>query len=313
MCTAIKIDYPGGSVLGRTMDIQAPAKYNIIYQPKDYPSADNLLGGNHLSRYKIMGVGFTNRDPLKDGINEYGLMGVTNDFAGFNLFAKEINDEKINVSSYHFMNYVLANYQSIEELLEDLPNIHISSHDYQGKKVITPDFHYMFADSSQRSIVIEPYKQELKVYENPYNVMTNTPKFSSHIKNIKKHFDLGNLEEFNGAKNLPGGYDPKSRFLKAFYQSQTSLKAEDAQTAMGYLYRVLSAVALPQGFIKNKSYHSVTFTQYLSAYDSQSKLLTLQAADNPTVYSFSFDDVEDEKKRQAIYIEERFTPQAVEE
>ena len=141
--------------------------------------------------------------------------------------------------------------------------------------------------------------------------MTNSPKFSSHIKNLEKHFDFENLRDFNGAKNLPGGYDPKSRFVKAFYQSQTSLEAEDAQSGLGYLYRTLSAVALPQGFIKNKSYHSITFTQYLSAYDSQSKLLTLQAADNPTVYSFGFEDVEDETKRQAIYIEEKFTPQPI--
>ncbi|MBG9986167.1 linear amide C-N hydrolase [Facklamia sp. DSM 111018] len=309
MCTGIKMDYPESCVLGRTMDIEAPVDYNVIYQPRNYPCADNLLGGKHLSRYQIMGVGFRNQDPLKDGINEHGLIGVTNDFGGFNLFASQADPDKTNLSSYHFMNYVLANFRSVEELLEALPQLHLSSHDSQGNKVIAPDFHFMFADSSQRCVVIEPYQQTLKVYANPYNVMTNSPKFPSHEKYLLDLFDLQNLDDFNGAKALPGGYDPKSRFVKAFYQSQNSLVPEDSQTALGYLFRVLSAVALPQGFIKNQKFHSITFTQYISAYDGQDKSLYIQAVDNPIVYRLAFEDIDDLTKRQSFYLEENFMSQ----
>lgn len=306
MCTAIKINYPQGLVMGRTMDLEAPVDYNVIYFPHQYPIADNLLGGTFPAKYRMLGVGFRNMDPLKDGVNEHGLIGVTNDFGGFGLYSDQVDPEKTNVSAFHFMNYVLANYRNVSELLEDLPNLHISSHDHQGKKVITPLFHYMFADQNQRCIVIEPDRKQLKVYENPYGIMTNPPKFSSHIKLLQETFDLNNLAAFNGAKHLPGGHDPKSRFLKAYYMSQMSLENETADKAMGNLYRILSAVSLPKGFIPNQKYQSYTYSVYLSAYDSVAKRLTIQAAESPMVYSISLDEIPHPDQRQAIYITKDF-------
>ncbi len=307
MCTAMQLKYDQGSVLGRTMDIEAPVDYNIIYFPRDYPSAENLLGGHFPSQYKMMGIGFRDWDPLKDGVNEHGLMGVTNDYGGFNLHPDQVDPNKINVSSFYFMNYCLANFKTVDELIEHLPDIHLSTHNSQGEKVISPKFHFMFADASQRCVVIEPRDQQLLVYDNPYQVMTNTPKFPSHLKVIEDYFgELDDLNDFNAAKHLPGGYDPKSRFVKAYYFSQTSLKPEDNHQALGYLFRNLSAIALPQGFIKNQSYHSITFTQYIAGYDSSQQTLNIQAADNPTIYSLHFDDIAQPDQRQAFFIPHEF-------
>ncbi|MGX7108022.1 linear amide C-N hydrolase [Facklamia miroungae] len=311
MCTGIKINYPGGHVLGRTMDLEAPVDYNILYLPKDYPVAENLLGGYHHSQYKMLGVGFRNMDPLKDGVNEHGLIGITNDFGGFGLYDDQVDQSKTNVSAFYFMNYILANCRDIDEVLKILPTIHISSRDLKGNKVITPIFHFMFSDSKQNCIVVEPNKKKLKVYQNPYGIMTNAPKFSSHVKLLETTFDKENLDRFNGAKNLPGGYDPKSRFLKAYYLAQQTLDNHNSNSAFGNLYRVLSAVALPKGFIPNQKYHSYTYTVYLSAYDSQSKRLTIQAAENPMVYSMSFDDIQNQSARQVIYISQQFSYQNI--
>ena len=138
--------------------------------------------------------------------------------------------------------------------------------------------------------------------------MTNAPRYSSQERYLKQVIDsLEDLDAFNGAKDLPGGYDPKDRFVKAFYLSQNSLEASDGQEALGYLYRCLSAVAFPKGFIKNQRFNSITFTQYISGYDSQSRSLTLQAADNPTVYRVSFEDITDPDQAQSLYIPESFT------
>ena len=308
MCTSIKMDYPGGSVLGRTMDLERPGPYNILYQPPQAKCADNLLGGTFSGKYRNLGVGFRNLFPLKDGINDQGLMGVANDYGGFGLFPKEVDPNKINVSSYHFLTYLLANYASVDEVIEALPHLHLPSRDFRGDKVITPDFHFMLADANQRCIIIEPEKKGLRYYENPYQVMTNAPRYPSQERHLKQVIDsLEDLDAFNGAKDLPGGYDPKDRFVKAFYLSQNSLEASDGQEALGYLYRCLSAVALPKGFIKNQRFDSITFTQYISGYDSQSRSLTLQAADNPTVYRVSFEDIPDPHQAQSLYIPESFT------
>ncbi len=80
MCTGIKIDYKDGCVIGRTMDYEVPVKYNVLYLPRNYNYCNDLMGKPLYSKYKSIGVCFENWDPLKDGVNEHGLAGITNTF-----------------------------------------------------------------------------------------------------------------------------------------------------------------------------------------------------------------------------------------
>ena len=82
MCTGIKINYNDGCVMGRTMDYEIPLSYNAIYLPKNYNFCNDLMGNPLYSKYKTLGMCFRNHDPLKDGVNEHGLIGITNDFSG---------------------------------------------------------------------------------------------------------------------------------------------------------------------------------------------------------------------------------------
>lgn len=305
MCTGIKIDYDDGCVLGRNMDYEVPVDYNVLYLPRNYNFCSDLMGKPLYSKYKILGVCFHNRDPLKDGINEHGLMGITNSFSGFNLYDNKVKPGKINISSLDYLNYALANYKSVDELVKDLPNIHISTKDHCGKEVICPDFHFMFADATKRCVVVEPKKKELVYYENPYQVMTNSPGLESHIRKLKKLIDLDNLEDFNSAKDLPGGYDPTSRFIKAFYLTKMHVKPINYKEALSYCYNILSTVAMPNGFVRNKKYNSTTYTRYICAYDSKHRILTIKSLTNPVVYQIGFEDIEDDR-RQAFFIDTDF-------
>ena len=306
MCTGIKINYKDGCVMGRTMDYEIPLNYNPVYLPKNYNFSNDLRGKPLYSQYKTLGICFENQDPLKDGVNEYGLIGITNAFSGFNLYSNEIKSEKINLSSLDYLTYALANYKSVDELIEDLPNIHISTKDYKGKNVISPDFHFMFADSTKRCIIIEPKKRELKCYENPYDVMTNSPGFESHVRRLNQLLDLENLEDFNPSKYLPGGYDPISRFIKAFYLTKMNVKSNTFKEALSNSYNIMGAMTMPNGFIRNKKYNHTTYTRYICSYDSKNKLLTVKSNTNPRVYQLGFEDIEDENKRQAFFLDTDF-------
>ena len=309
MCTGIKIDYKDGCVIGRTMDYEVPVKYNVLYLPRNYNYCNDLMGKPLYSKYKSIGVCFENWDPLKDGVNEHGLAGITNTYTGFNLYDNKTMEGKINISSLHYFNYALSNYKSVEDLIEDLPNIHLSSKDHKNDHVISPDFHFMFADSTNMCIVVEPKSRELVYYENPYNVMTNSPGFNSHIKRLNKYIDLDNLEDYNSSKDLPGGYDPFSRFIKAFYLTEMSEKAGNASQAFSYFYSIMGAMVMPEGFVKNKTYNETTFTRYICSYDTKDNQLTLKSHLNPTVYKLRFEDIEDEDKRQAFFIDQGFVTQ----
>lgn len=306
MCTAIKIDYKYGTIMGRTMDYEIALKYNVIYLPSRYRFCDDLMGKEIYSKHKAMGVCFENKDSLKDGINEHGLIGVTNAFSGFNLYSNKVEENKTNISSLSYLSYALSNYKSVDEIIKDLDNIHISTKNSSGENIICPDFHYMFTDSTKRSIVIEPNKGKLNFYENPYGIMTNSPKFTSHIKKLKETFDLDNLGEFNSAKNLPGGYDPSSRFIKAYYLCKTIHKAEEYSDALSNFYSIMGTMSLPEGFILNKKYNYSTYTRYICGYDTFHKKLTIKSHRNPTVYSLGFEDIQNKNQRQEFFIEDKF-------
>ncbi len=307
MCTGIKINYEDGCVMGRTMDYEVPVNYNVLYLPRNYNFCNDLMGNPLYSKYKTLGVCFENKTPLKDGVNEHGLVGITNTFTGFNLYDNQVKSEKMNISSLDYFTYALANYKSVEELIEDLLNIHISTKNYMGEDVISPDFHFMFADSSKRCIIIEPKRRELIYYENPYNVMTNSPGFESHVRRLNKFLDLDNLEDFNSAKNLPGGYDPFSRFIKAFYLTKMNVKSNSYKEALSHSYNIMGAMVMPEGFVQNKKYNETTYTRYICAYDTKNKLLTVKSHINPTVYQLGFEDIEDKYKRQEFYLDSAFT------
>ena len=303
MCTAIKIDYEDGCVMGRTMDFEIPLNYNVIYLPRKYNFGNDLMSNPLYSKYKALGICFENRNPLKDGINEHGLIGITNAFAGFNLYSNQVKSDKINMSSLHYLTYALSNYKSVEEVIRDLKNINISTKDYRGENIMSPDFHFMFTDSTKKSIVIEPKRGELISYENPYDVMTNSPGFESHVRRLNQLFDLDNLEDFNSSKELPGGYDPISRFIKAFYLTRMNTKSNSSKEAFSHFYNIMAAMNLPNGFITNKKYNQTTYTRYICGYDSKYRLLTVKSNTNPIVYQLGFEDIEDEDKRQEFFLD----------
>lgn len=311
MCTGIKLDYEGASVLARTMDYEYPLAYNIIYLPRDYEYTRDLYTRRLYSKYRVMGLCFENRNPLKDGVNEHGLMGISNSFTGFNLYSNSLDPNKKNISSLDYLNYALMNYRSTDDLLSDLENINLCQRDELGKKVLSPDFHYMFVDRRGRALVLEPYRGRLKAYENPYGIMTNSPSFRSHVKKLKETMDLEDLASFNGAKDLPGGYDPVSRFIKAFYLSKKSPQARTLQEALAYSYSILNSLSLPEGFIRERTLDQPMYTRYISAYDSLSKLLTVKSHINPVVYSLSFDDIRDKDKRHEFFIGSSFETKAL--
>lgn len=296
MCTAIKIDYDDGTVLGRTMDLEPPLEYGVYFLDKDQVYGPDLLGEDIVTRYKTMGMSFHRRKPLKDGINEHGLIGVTNDYGGFNLYTEEPVKDKVNIASLDFLSYVLSHYKSVDELIEDLPNLNIAKKDHLGREVLSPAFHHIFTDPSKRTVVIEPLKGKLVAYDNPYGVMTNSPGFESHERRLKKRLDLDNLQAFNSAKELPGGYDPGSRFFKAFYLTKAHVPSKTAHEALANSFNILGAMALPKGFIKTDSFSQLTYTMYTSSYDSTSKRLIVRGSHDPRVRTITLDDLKNKKE-----------------
>ena len=289
MCTTIRIDYDNGSVMGRNMDWDMEVDYHVLYYPAGTEYAKDLYHEPLHTKYRMVGVCFRKMNPLKDGVNEHGLMGATNMFLKMNLFSGEVEPGKINISSLDYMNYALSNYRNIQELVDDLPNIHISRKDHTGKKAIVPEFHYYFVDAAGHSIIIEPDPQ-LKACEDKFGVMTNSPPLATHARRLEKTLNPAKGRPFHPAKDLPGGYDPVSRFIKAYYITENSTPVSTRQTALQNAYSVLEALKVPEGFTQTEFDHN--FTRYTSVYDNQELLLSMRSHTNPRIFSVALKDLE---------------------
>ena len=290
MCTSINVETPEGYVLARTMDFEAPLIYKGVHIPKGQRLFRDLEGNEVRARYRAIGIVFYESLPLKDGINEHGLIGSTNYYHYMNNHAVNPNPGKKNMTSLHYLNYALTHYKNVDELVEDIDNIHIAMKDKNGKKEICPNFHHMFTDPSGRTVVVEPKNKEYTIYENPYRVMTNSPSFDKHIKALKEEMDPDNLESYNGSKNLPGGFDPVSRFIKAYYFLKTEVKAKTQNQGLSAAYNIMDALSLPYGFIWSKADNHHIYTRYISAYDTKKLSMTARSFSNPRVYQADFDD-----------------------
>lgn len=294
MCTTIKIDYDMGSVMGRNMDWDKDVDYQILYYPTGIEYARDLYHEPLNTKYRMVGVCFRKMNPLKDGVNEHGLMGSTNMFLTMNLYANKVDPGKINISSLDYMNYALTNYRTIAELVMDLPNIHISKKDHRGEPAIVPDFHYYFVDALGESVIIEPDPQ-LTANEDKFGVMTNSPPLASHARRLEKTLFPTGGKAFHPAKDLPGGFDPVSRFIKAYYITEQFTPVATRQTALQNAYSVLEALKVPEGLTRTEFDH--TFTRYTAVYDNGERLLTLRSHTNPRIYSLSLADLTDQKEK----------------
>lgn len=137
--------------------------------------------------------------------------------------------------------------------------------------------------------------------------MTNSPGLESHARRLKKLIDLDDLEDFNSSKDLPGGYDPVSRFIKAFYLTRRHAKSKDYKESLANSYNIMAAMTMPEGFIKNKKYDYNTYTRYVCSYDTKHRLLTVKSDRNPMVYKLGLEDIENKDKKEVFYLDLEFT------
>lgn len=299
MCTTIKIDYPGGNVIARNMDWD-DVPYNLLYHPAGTTFAKDLYGNPLTNQYHMAGLCFYTHNPLKDGINEHGLMGTTNMFIQMRLYADEPKKGLINLTGLDLFNYILGNCKTVEDIKDLLPKLHVANRNAKGRKVISPHFHHYFVDAKGDSIIVEPKGEKLQALEDKYGVMTNSPALNRHEKALEK-----NLDHFNVSKDLPGGLDPISRFVRAYHLKANLYSAEDCNHALEYAYSMLESLSIPEGVTKTEYDH--TYTRYVCAYDNQSRLITARSHASPQIFSILLDDLIKTNQRTLIPLPQELT------
>ena len=123
-------------------------------------------------------------------------------------------------------------------------------------------FHLVVHDREGGSIVIEWFKGEEHVYDNPVGVMTNGPTFPWHLTNLSNWTHLTNVDQSSNqfgslsvhqpdsgiaTASLPGSNTSVGRFIRAVFYANFAEKVDDADGALLTLARIMDNFDRPRG------------------------------------------------------------------
>lgn len=307
MCTAIKVDFKDG-FFGRNMDIDHSFGEQIIITPRNYRLKFKV--SNSFERhYAIMGVGTViDEYPLyADAMNEKGLC-----FAGLsfkdNAKYYPIDLKKDNYTPYELPLYILGTCDDIKMAKERLKLINLIDIPFKSEIPLT-SLHFMFSDKNE-SIVLESTVEGIKIYDNPYHVLTNNPPFIYHLYNLNNYqglhngfidnkfkYDFDNYSYGLGALSLPGDFSSVSRLVRAFYLKENLQLPKDEEVIT--FFKILNNVSMIKGTIKTEE--GFEYTRYSSCYDLEKKILYYQIYDSMIINEIKLDNLDLNTKLLVTY------------
>ncbi len=313
-CTSFLIrTSDGGAVYGRTMEFGFKLNSSAIVMPRQFALTATGAGGKPgamawKSKYAAVGLNAFGLPVLTDGLNEKGLAGGILYFPGYVGYADPAKaDPAKSLAPWDFLTWVLTNFATVAEVKAGLAGISVV--DIKEPTMgITPPFHYTIHDASGASLVIEPVDGVLKVYDNPYGVMTNAPTFDWHLTNLKNYVKLSatnapplqidgqtvtSFGQGSGLLGIPGDPTPPSRFIRALGYAVSAEKKPSGIESVRVAEHIANNFDIPTGWIRDKGDNSeLEYTQWTSVGDLTNKRYYVKTYDDQVLRSIdlmSFD------------------------
>ena len=250
MCTCINLKTKD-QYFGRNLDLEYRFNEKVVITPRNY----NIKNIN--IKYAMIGMATVEDNyPLyAEAANEKGLAMAGLYFPN-NAYYNEPMKNKINLSPYEFILYILGNYKSVKEVKEIINDINITNIPFNNLPLAS--LHWMISDDKD-CIVVEQVKEGLKVYDNKIGVLTNNPQFSYHLTNINNYINLSpknrentfsdkiNLVNYGqgmGAIGLPGDNFSASRFIRVAFNKLNSVCNDDEESSVSQFFHILDSVAM---------------------------------------------------------------------
>lgn len=284
-CTGLKlITKEGNAVHGRTLEFGETIATSIAFVPRNSPfTATTPLGPGMIykSKYATLGTVTFDTTLIMDGINEKGLSVGTFYFPGFAEYTPTTLENQDNsLSPLDFPNWIVTQFGSLEEVIQNLPQVVIAPTVNKSWGTEPAPFHYIVYDKEGHSIVIEPVNGQLVVTDNPLGTFTNSPTFDWQMTNLRNYINLTpknvppvtamgvTLAPFgqgSGLVGLPGDFTPPSRFVRASLYAMTAEKPANMNDAVFQIFHILNQFDIPVGAIQQKGSDGVVHNDYTQA------------------------------------------------
>ena len=261
MCTAITYETKD-HYFGRNLDLEYFYQETVTITPRHFPLMFRKMP-TLKTHHAIIGMAYVNHNyPLYyDATNEKGLSMAGLNFPD-NAFYPSESDGADNIAPFEFIPWILGQCSTVEEAREFLARIRLVNISFSAQLPLTP-LHWMIADQ-QESIVVEPMKDGLKIYNNPVGVTTNNPPFDHQLFQLNNYMGLSTNQPVNcfsdklplkaysrgmGALGLPGDLSSQSRFIRAAFTKLNSVAEASEAESITQFFHILSSVEQQRGCV----------------------------------------------------------------
>lgn len=306
-CTGITLrTQSGNTIAARTIEwagSDLESRYVVV--PRGYSQRSYVPGGRKdgmlfTSRYGYIGLSVEREEYVVDGMNEKGLSAglfYFPDYGGYERYDRLERDS--TVCDLQLVPWILGHCSTVDEVVSAVGGVHVVSADERGSTV-----HWRFTDTSGRQVVLEIVGGKKIWHENPLGVLTNSPDFGWHLKNLNNYanlypgratgLDIGgmHLRPFGGGggfHGIPGDMTPPSRFVRAaFFLSAAPCLASSEETVM-QAFHILNNFDLPIGVQTNMDVavpDIPSATQWTIACDIQNRRIYFRTMYDSTIRCF---------------------------
>lgn len=264
ICTGLSIQSQEGKwFFGRNMDLAYYFNQAVMIIPRNYQYQDRVTGNMVTNKRAIIGMGtiIDNHPLLADAMNEVGLACAGLNFEGYAYFEKEPIEGKNNIAPYDFIQWVLSNHETVEEVKRGIEQLELVDCPINENTPV-PMLHWMITDKTGKAIVVEKTKDRLTVHDNLIGVLTNNPTFDWHLTNLNEYLHLTPISPKEtkwgkqtlkalgigaGTLGIPGDFASVSRFVRIAYIRTHMPKIEGDIHSITQFFHMLDYVKMVKG------------------------------------------------------------------
>lgn len=312
-CTGISLRTQNGDLVqGRTIEFgESNINGKIIISPrgrefKALTTEGKINGLKWKAKYGFVGASVVVDQFIGEGINEKGLNAGLFYFPHYgSLVEYEKSKANISIADMELVTWILSNFETVDEVKEGIKKIKVVNIGYDDKGKPLPTAHWRIGDVKGNNIVLEIVNNgEIKIYDNKVGVLTNSPDYEWHIKNLNNYINLysGNANSFNvngeelfsfgagtGALGLPGDITPPSRFIRAFFYVNTIGEVENTKLAVNKAFHILNnfdipiEIEFPKEYKENIPKDVISATQWTAVSDLSNREFYYKTMDNSQI------------------------------
>ncbi|MBO5749458.1 MAG: choloylglycine hydrolase family protein, partial [Bacteroidaceae bacterium] len=318
-CTGISLTAKDGSYIqARTIEgaqLELESMYVIIPRGHTIESytPTGERGLKFKAKYGVVGMSVVLEEFIAEGINEAGLSSGLFFFPGYGAYEaydslhkdKTLGDLQVNA-------WILSQFRTIDEVKEAISGVRIVGLEHSSV------VHWRIGEPSGRQVVMEIVDGVPHFYENTVGVLTNSPGFEWHLKNLNNYVNLfpGDAAGLNlgklhikpfggnsGFLGLPGDFTPPSRFVRAAFFRATAPQQPTAFETVKQCFHILNNFDIPIGVEhrKGEGPDIPSATQWTSAIDLTNRCVYYKTMHNNTIRRIDLREIDFDKTAYQVH------------